>query len=85
MKLLNKQDLDKLVEEPFEKFLSRLDLKCPESVEAIPVEWLLSILSNTYNETIEDSYSLGFEDGWNACLKTIKEELDYWEKENANV
>ena len=38
MKLLNKQDLDKLVEEPFEKFLSRLDLKCPAPVEAIPID-----------------------------------------------
>ena len=32
-----------------------------------------------YNETMEDIYSKGHEDGWNACLKAIKEELDYWE------
>ena len=34
------------------------------------------------NETMEDIYSKGHEDGWNACLKAIKEELNYWEKEN---
>ena len=35
-----------------------------------------------HNETMEDIYSKGYEDGWNICLKHIKEELDYWEKEN---
>lgn len=52
------------------------------SVKAIPVEQLLSILPKPYNEIMEDNYSQGFEDGWNACLKAIKEELDYLEKEN---
>ena len=62
------------------------------TVKAIPVEQLLSILPKyddyihmktyLYNETMEDIYSEGHEDGWNACLKAIKEELDYWEKEN---
>lgn len=51
--------------------------------KAIPVEQLLSILSNSYDEIMEDDdYSQGFEDGWNACLKAIKEELNYWEKES---
>ena len=63
-----------------------------EEVKAIPIEQLLSILPKydnyihtiTYphNETMEDIYSKGHEEGWNACLKAIKEELDYWEKEN---
>lgn len=62
------------------------------TVKAIPVEQLLSILPKyddyihmktyPYNETMEDIYSQGYEDGWNVCLKHIKEELDYWEKEN---
>lgn len=62
------------------------------TVEAIPIEQLLSILpkyddyihTKTYrnNETMEDIYSKGHEEGWNACLKAIKEELDYWKKEN---
>lgn len=52
------------------------------TIDAIPVEQLLSILSNSYNETTEDDYSQGFKDGWNACLKAIKKELDCWEKEN---
>lgn len=61
-------------------------------VKAIPVEQLLSILPKyddyihmktyLYNENMEDIYSKGYEDGWNVCLKHIKEELDYWEKEN---
>jgi len=60
--------------------------------EAIPIEQLLSILPKyddyihtktyPYNNTIEKIYSEGHEEGWNACLKAIKEELDYWEKEN---
>lgn len=60
--------------------------------KAIPIEQLLSILPKyddyihtktyPYNETMEDIYSKGYEDGWNVCLKHIKEELDYWEKEN---
>ena len=50
------------------------------SVESIPVKQLLSILPKPYNETMEDSYSQGYEDGWNACLKAIKKELDCWEK-----
>ena len=62
------------------------------TVKAIPIERLLNILpkyddyihTKTYpnNETMEDIYSKGHEYGWNACLKAIKEELDYWEKEN---
>lgn len=55
------------------------------SVESIPVEQLLSILSNPYNEIFEDDeddYFQGFEDGWDACLKAIKKELGYWEEEN---
>ena len=63
------------------KALWRL-IKSQRTIKAIPVEQLLSILSNTYNETMEDDYSQGFVDGWNACLKAIKKELDYWEKEN---
>ena len=31
---------------------------------------------------MEDIYSKGHEDGWNVCLKIIKEELADWEKEN---
>ena len=61
------------------------NIKFAPEVKAIPIEQLLSILPNPYNETMEDSYSQGYEDGWNACLKAIKEELDYWEKENENV
>lgn len=62
------------------------------TVEAIPVEQLLSILPKyddyihtktyPYNETTEDIYSKGHKDGWDACLKAIKEELNYKEKEN---
>jgi len=59
--------------------------------EAIPIEQLLTILpkyddyihtKNFRLTAIEDIYSKGHKDGWNACLKAIKEELDYWEKEN---
>ena len=60
--------------------------------EAIPTEQLLSILPKyddyihtktyPYDETMEDIYSKGHEEGWNACLNAIKEELDDWEKEN---
>lgn len=63
-----------------------------EEVKAIPIDQLLSILPKyddyihtktyPYNETMEDIYSKGYEEGWNVCLKHIKEELDYWEKEN---
>lgn len=62
------------------------------TVKAIPTEQLLSILpkyddyihTKTYphNETMEDIYSKGHEEGWHACLKAIKEELEDWEKEN---
>lgn len=62
---------------------------------SIPIEQLLSILPKyddyihtttyPYNETTEDIYSKGYKDGWEACLKAIKEELDYWEKENADT
>ena len=68
------------------------DIRSQTTVKAIPIEQLLSILPEYddyihtktyhYNETMEDIYSKGYEDGWNACLKHIKEELDYWEKEN---
>lgn len=63
-----------------------------ETVKAIPIEQLISILPKyddyihlktyPYNETMEDIYSKGYEDGWNVCLKIIKDELEYWEKEN---
>ena len=62
------------------------------TVKAISIEQLLSILPEyddyihtktyPYNETMEDIYSKGYEEGWNACLKHIKEELADWEKEN---
>lgn len=65
------------------------------TVEAIPIEQLLNILPKyddyihtvtyRYNQNMEDIYSKGHEDGWNTCLKHIKEELDYWEKENAKA
>lgn len=86
--------------EPSEVHFSLTDLSCnidsPEyRVKAITTEQLLSILpkyddyihAKTYphNEIIEDIYSKGHEEGWNACLKAIKEELDYWEKENERV
>lgn len=64
------------------------------TVKAIPVEQLLSILPKYddyihmktyfYDETLEDIYSKGYEDGWNVCLKIIKDELEDWEKENEN-
>ena len=67
-------------------------LECTPTVEAISIEQLLSILPKyddyihtktyPYNETAEDIYSKGHEEGWNACLEAIKEELNYWEKEN---
>lgn len=70
------------------KALWRL-IKSQRTIKAIPVEQLLSILPKyddyihtktyPYNETMEDIYSKGHEDGWNACLKAIKEELDHWE------
>lgn len=66
-----------------------------QTVKAIPIEQLLSILPKyddyihtktyPYNETMEDIYSKGYEDGWNVCLKHIKEELYYWEKKNENL
>ena len=62
------------------------------TVEAIPVEQLLNILPKyddyihtktyLYDEISEDIYSKGHEEGWNAYLKAIKEELEDWEKEN---
>lgn len=62
------------------------------TINAIPTEQLLNILPKyddyihtktyPYNETMEDIYSKGHEEGWNACLKAIKEELEEWEKEN---
>lgn len=68
------------------------NIKFAPEVKAIPVEQLLSILPKyddyihmktyLYNETFEDIYSKGHEDGWNACLKAIKKELDCWENEN---
>ena len=68
------------------------DIGNAPTVKAIPIEQLLNILPQyddyihtktyPYNETMEDIYSKGYEEGWNACLKHIKEELDYWEKEN---
>lgn len=71
--------------------LQRL-LNLQPTVDAIPIEQLLSIFPKyddyihmktyPYNETMEDIYSKGHEDGWNACLKFLKEELYYWEKEN---
>lgn len=88
-------DADKLkikitgITKPHE-FVEEIDKR--PTVKAIPVEQLLSILPKyddyihmktyLYNETMEDIYSKGHEDGWNACLKAIKEELDYWEEEN---
>lgn len=73
------------------KALWRL-IKNQRAIKAIPVEQLLSILPKyddyihtktyPYNEAMEDIYSKGHEEGWNACLKAIKEELDYWGKEN---
>ena len=76
------------------KALWRL-IKSQRTVEAIPIEQLLSILPKhddyihtktyPYNELVENIYSQGYEDGWKACLKAIKEELDYWEKENGKA
>lgn len=80
----------------FDEFVIALDVidlvKEMPTVEAIPIEQLLNILpkyddyihTKTYlhNEHIEDIYSKGHEEGWNACLKAIKEELDFWEEEN---
>lgn len=66
------------------KALWRL-IKSQRTIKAIPVEQLLSILSNTYDEIIgddEDGYEHGFVDGWNTCLEDIKKELDCWKKEN---
>lgn len=70
MKLLNKQDLDKLVGEPFEKFLSRLDLKCPDPIEAIPIEWINKWVNN---------YCDSYQENLIKCL------LRTWRKENADV
>lgn len=56
MNLIDKNELDKLVEEPFEKFLSRLNLNCPESVEAIPVKWIEKF-RNQFDEA-DDFYNL---------------------------
>lgn len=80
---------------PSEEPLSRWTLKNAPIVKAIPIEKLLSILpkyddyihTKTYphNETMENIYSKGHEEGWNACLKAIKEELDCWEKENGRI
>ena len=36
-RLIDKDKLDELVEEPFEKFLSRLDLRCPPTIDAEPI------------------------------------------------
>jgi len=71
MKLLNKQDLDKLVEEPFEKFLSRLDLKCPAPIEAISIEWLKKWAEDNSN----GEWSVEYRTVFNGILKD-------WEKEN---
>lgn len=70
-------------------------MKHAQETKAIPIEQLLSILpkyddyihTKTYphNETMEGIYSKGHEEGWNACLKAIKEELDYWEKESGET
>lgn len=67
-------------------------IKSQRTIKAIPVEQLLRILpkhedyihTKTYpdNEFMEDIHYKGHKEGWNACLKAIKEELDYWEKEN---
>ena len=80
----------------FDEFVIALDVidlvRDMPTVEAIPIEQLLNILPKyddyihtktyPYNETMEDIYSKGYEEGWNACLKHIKEELADWEKEN---
>ena len=74
------------------RYVHSYDIDNAPTVKAIPIEQLLNILPQyddyihtktyPYNETMEDIYSKGYEEGWNACLKHIKEELDYWEKEN---
>lgn len=68
------------------------DIENQPTVKAISIEWLISILPKyddyihmkTYphNETMEYIYSKGHEEGWNVCLKIIKDELEDWEKEN---
>ena len=73
-------------------WVDEYDINAQPTINAIPVEQLLSILPRyddyihtktyPYNETMEDIYSKGHEEGWNACLKAIKEELEDWEKEN---
>ena len=70
MKLVDINDLSKLVGEPFEKFLSRLDLVCPEPIEAIPIEWLEQLLDDA--ELAGQPYTINI-------LKRI---LSRWEEEN---
>lgn len=39
-RLIDADALSKLVGEPIEVFLRRLDLKLPPTVDAVPVEWI---------------------------------------------
>jgi len=74
MRLIDKDELDKLVGEPFEKFLSRLDLKCPETVEAIPIEWIKERMNKEeYRGFLVDHIE------WHECLCWL---IGKWRDEN---
>jgi len=42
MRLIDADALSELVGEPIEVFLSRLDLKLPPTIDAIPISWIES-------------------------------------------
>ena len=45
-RLIDADELSKLVGEPIEVFLKRLDLKLPPTVDAIPIEWIENFIDD---------------------------------------
>lgn len=73
MNLIDKNELDKLVDEQFEKFLSRLILKCPDTVKAIPIEWIKSGIASSVKSVRDDYYDYIYD----SCINEI-EEVSKW-------
>ena len=91
MRLIDADKLDELVGEPFEKFLRRLDLFCPPTINAIPLEWIKTII-NTNRYLWEQNKERMFVDhgvvkvvNYSITAQILSELIERWKRESGNI